>query len=181
MIARSLRTRLFEDTKAAHDRTDRLVSGFDLSCARGRAGFFTAQRLALDAMARVPGIPDDIAACLGDLVARLDADLGAPPRGGLPAVRHVEPLAARYILLGSRIGTQVLARRFAAADPGGSSAYFDAPSAKVEWRQLCLALQKLSGRGTMADAVVADAIRLFDLFSAAAEIALVSEVESSVA
>ena len=111
-----------------------------------------------------------------DLAAALEEDLGALD-WPLPAVpvwtgTRPDPLALRYIAAGSRMGTQVLARRWSkATDPAVRAAnrYFLQSVDVRAWQMLCRTLDDMDGTGARADRIVADTRRLFDLFARCAE------------
>ncbi|SDE61233.1 hypothetical protein [Limimaricola pyoseonensis] len=171
-----LRRRLKSDLAPVHDRLDALFSGFDLRDPDDLGGFLAAHRLAFAAIRPAPGGATG-GALLDRMTAALDADLaalGRAPGPALPLLELREPLAQDYVLLGSRLGTQVLARRWAEGrDPRARTAgrYLSLPPMAAEWRGFCEMADRLPGDDARAAAVLAEAAALFALFHAAGEAA----------
>ncbi|MEX0337627.1 MAG: biliverdin-producing heme oxygenase [Arenibacterium sp.] len=170
----NLRARLRTDTQSSHAALDALVSGFDLATSKGLAGFMAMQAGALSKLAPLV----EHAQCealirhLRDLVARDLVTLKTR------AVR-VEPkwastphqVAIDYVIIGSRLGTQVLQKRWAAstdAQAQAADAYFSAPSFVELWRQFCDRNTGLPAIGPYADRIVSDANQVFDFYHACA-------------
>ncbi len=85
----------------------------------------------------------------------------------LPPPGPLGPLALDYVLEGSRMGTRLLARRWAETrDPAVARArnYFTAPSESGRWRTVCAALSAVPVDSAEAETLVHDTKRLFDLF-----------------
>ena len=107
------------------------------------------------------------------MIAAIDADLArlkapAPPRLA-PLVLHRHG-AQDYVLLGSRLGSQLLRRRWqAATDPCllAAGAYLSLPPLTDQWRGFCDEAGARPADGTDADAELAEAERLFELFLSA--------------
>lgn len=141
----------------------------------GLRPFFRAHYMAFSAMALMQREADDAsrAAVFSDLSDRLGADLeilGSP----LPAplsVRSVVPLASDYVLLGSRLGTNVLRKQWAKSTDDTARAaanYFSASFDPQAWRDLCEVLDQHPATGAQADEIVDDTKKLFQLFETAA-------------
>jgi heme oxygenase len=108
------------------------------------------------------------------LLARLDRDLPGPGPA-LPAFQGaaLDPLAVDYLVLGSRLGTEVLRRHLADAAPAlPMPAYFRAPPATAEWRALCQHLDQINPESDRAARILFDAGRGFGIFTAAAQAVL---------
>lgn len=169
-----LRHRLRRDLAARHERLDACFSRFDLTTRGGLSGFLGAHRAAFAAIRPAPGGQTG-QALLDRMIAAIDADLmrlGQPPAPGLAPLQLTRPLAQDYVLLGSRLGSQLLRRRWATAqDPvlRAAGAYLSLPPMAGEWRAFCERTGSLPGTGAQADRVIEEAARLFDLFLAAGQ------------
>ncbi|MGR3625295.1 MAG: hypothetical protein ACU0A0_03290 [Limimaricola sp.] len=170
-----LRSRLKRDLVARHERLDACFSRFDLTTRPGLSGFLAAHRTAFAAIRPASGGLTG-GPLLGRMIAAIDADLGvlghAPGAGPAP-LRLTRSMAQDYVLLGSRLGSQLLRRRWAAArDPRLRSAgtYLSLPPMARDWRAFCDRAGALPGEGTEADKVVCEAGQLFDLFLAAGQV-----------
>lgn len=172
--ARSLRRRLRTETRPSHDRVDALFSSLDLTSRGGLGRFLIAQRRGFGALRGA--MESDGLVSRSDLDAmltRLDQDLdtlGNHAAGYIDKVGHVLPDAADHIVLGSRLGTEVLRRRWSLAqDPGvlAASAYFSAPTDYTLWRRHTTYLDEMEPDGDHADRLVTDVLRLFEVFAAA--------------
>ena len=170
----TLRARLRRETTAVHDRLDRAVSGLDLSSLQGFSTFVAMQEAAFAALvdAGVRGV-FVTQECLADLhdACRLDLKaLGRAPVARLGAAKGLRAEAVDHIILGSRLGTEVLRPRWQASDDArvvSADAYFSQPSLQTLWRQHCDALNMTSASDDAADAILADAQAIFELFHAA--------------
>lgn len=169
----TLRSRLRDDSRCAHDRLDRLVTGYDLRRTGPLARFLAGNHAALRALRVARGPFDGEAEALrDDLLPALSADLGTlgvSPGPG-PEAQSFDDRAALYVLLGSRLGTQVLCRQWAeATDPRvrAASAYFDRPFGAQDWKRFTAWLDDQPAEGPAADRAVRDAARLFDHFETA--------------
>lgn len=96
-------------------------------------------------------------ACLGEV-----ADLSLMPDAGA-----YHPQAVDYVIAGSRLGAQVLQRRWRQsgdADVRAARQFFSAPDHVDVWRAVCARAGARPGAGRESDRIVADAVRLFALF-----------------
>ena len=162
----TLRSRLRAETADDHARLDSAISTADVATRSGFVRFMQTHEAAfraLDSVARSPQLHD-----LADRAARDLQSLGAEAVV-LPRIEAaLDPWAVEYVVQGSRLGTKVLKRRWQeSTDPQvrAASAYFDAPSDPAAWRSTCDALDALPAKGAEADRIVADARRIFDIFS----------------
>ncbi len=168
----SLRERLREDLQAVHDALDQKISTLDLTDRGEYRAFLAMTHMALSGIEAEGG---DATGLLDEMVRALAEDLealGDPASAPLAPVR-VHPLALDYVLIGSRLGTQVLRKRWlAGADPQvkAADAYFSLPAQGAAWRALTDALGTMSGADRQAAEVVADARALFQRFSASLEL-----------
>lgn len=169
---RSLRQRLRADLAPSHERLDRFFSDLDLSTRAGLTLFLRAHRAAFAAIRPAPGCRTG-QPLLDRMIAAIDADLDqldapAPPR--LAPLVLQRSRAQDYVLLGSRLGSQLLRRRWqAASDPclRAAGAYLSLPPLTDRWRAFCDEAGARSAHGTDADAELAEAERLFELFLSA--------------
>lgn len=169
----SLRDRLRVDTRAAHAGLDAALAGLDLREADGLSVFLAVQYGALATLHCADG-PDraEAEALSAQLRAALGADLealGHDPRGPAVPPLTADATAVLYILLGSRLGTQVLARHWRAGALGrarGAGRYFDLDPRKEAWRAFCLRAGAEPPDGPRAGRVTADAAAIFDHFGA---------------
>ena len=168
----TLRERLRLDTRLWHEEVDRAYSGFDLRHPSSLAGFLRANLSALRSIDCHPGPQADAARLLRDEMATaLEADLrhlgGPQPDAAVPV--RFDATAVLYVLLGSRIGTQVLRRRWLGSTDAavlGAGRYFAMPQRTGDWRDLCVRLAGASAHDPAAETIVRDACDLFGLYRA---------------
>ncbi|WP_252737506.1 hypothetical protein [Citreicella sp. C3M06] len=153
-------------TKAAHDTAEAVFSRFINDPRAGLAWFLAAQHAAFAALQHGA----QTGALLSDLTARLESDLA--DLGRVPvAVRGVDidPLAVDYLVLGSRLGTEVLRRRLMAETPPMPiPSYFLACAAPGLWRQHCACLDAIAPDSPRARHLTIDVIAGYELFRRAA-------------
>ncbi|MEI4486176.1 hypothetical protein V8J36_08225 [Frigidibacter sp. MR17.14] len=163
--ASSLRERLRLDTRAAHDALDERLGTLDLQTPEHLAAFLAVQAEGFAVLRDGLSADAPEAALLDEMLAALATDLGHAPRAAVPAA-PLDPLAVRYIALGSRLGTRVMAGRGGAAL--AASRYFALPPRGEDWKALVATLSAHPAGGPAADRIVRDAAACFDIFSAAA-------------
>ncbi len=170
----SARVHLRAATAEAHERVDRLFSGFALSDPVGYARFLSAQaaahlpsEAAIDRQAvtaLIPDWPERRRAAL--LIADL-AELGRSIPPPLPAPALDSPaalLGAAYVLEGSRLGGAYLKR----AVPNGLPLRFlSAPQPRGGWRTLLMLLDRHLAHAEQAARAIESAIAVFALFERA--------------
>lgn len=170
----SLRDRLRADTREQHERFDTAVAALDLATEADLGDFLATQHAAMATMACLDG-PDraEAEAMEADLRRALTEDLttlGRPlPHLPLPLLQ-VDASAMLYILLGSRLGTQVIARHWREAATGlarEAGCYLTLDPRREAWRGFCQRAGDEVATGPRADRVVADARAIFDRFDAA--------------
>ncbi len=116
-------------------------------------------------------------ALVGELLARLDDDLGADAGGAgravhpaPPLARPLDPIAADYLVLGSRLGTEVLRRELMAQTPPVAiPSYFLACPAPQMWRGHCTLLDSIAPTSEQAEHLIRDVIAGYGVFRAAAD------------
>lgn len=173
----NLRTRLRSDLTEVHATLDSQISAFDLRTRTGFASFLRIQHGGLSALhhAGAGDLTRDAIADLQDR-ARLDLlTLGVPPltrAETLPGDLH--PLAVDYVIAGSRLGSQLLHKRWLSSDDTAvraASAYFSAPGHIDLWKAFCGRAAALPAEGPESDRILRHAAAIFALFGhhAAAE------------
>jgi hypothetical protein len=168
----SFRHDLRQQTQAQHVATEHGLARFTAAPIGHLPWFLATQRAGLWAVF----CSADPAALictpvLHDLIARLDADLAATGTTAHPAqpLRGLDPLAVDYLILGSRLGTEVLRRQiFADQPPSALPAYFQLSPQPDLWRAHCAALDAIDPASARAAAVIADTNTAFSLFQQAA-------------
>ena len=165
----SLRDRLRADTAPWHERVDRAYTTLDLRQAADLGTFLGAQLSVLLAVRCGPGPNADAADELrAGMAAAILADLRHLDRAPVLTrqAHQFDTTSVLYILLGSRLGTRVLYRRWLeATDPAvkGAGSYLGLAPPSGAWRALCGELLQRPFQGAEADRVVEDACLLFDL------------------
>lgn len=165
-VARTLRRRLREDTSPAHQRVDTVLSQYDLADPMDLATFLQIHFVVFD---RLSGSAGRTAAVFGDLLAALRADLIIldMPLADLHDPVDLHPIAVDYVVLGSRLGTQVLRKFWQKSENAlarRADQYFGLPNDPAAWQQFCKDLDARPDTGPEADRVVADTDVIFDLF-----------------
>ena len=169
----SLRDRLRSDMAQHHRKVDNTFSRLDMARRSDLVTFFWAHLSAVEAIRCRSGAGQERADRLRrEVAAALEVDLyhlGGPKAERLdPCV--VEPLAVEYILLGSRAGARLLARRGRETRDchvAGAAAYFELEPTGRTWRGFCEELSCMPSHGEDADRVVKDAIAIFKLYRTA--------------
>lgn len=161
-----LRERLRRGTASAHARVDALFGSCDFATEHGYATFLGAQARAWETLR-----PMLDAASLerADALRRDLVELGLPvpvPWRDV-ALPHQLLLGHRYVLEGSRLGSAVLLRRLFAKAPAIAerASHYLTESEKIDrWKHLSTSLQKDDANPAIAEAVIEDALFVFDLF-----------------
>ena len=165
----NLRARLRTDTRTSHEELDREVSSFDLTRPDGFACFLRMQATALNTL-RGNIMSQASAEMVCDLLERAEADLrqlGYPVDERQMKLDVVHPMAIDYVIAGSRLGTQILKKRwFSATDAKVRSAasYFCAPSYIEAWAAFRANAEKMPSTGPLADQIIRDTDRIFQIY-----------------
>ncbi|WP_051492176.1 hypothetical protein [Roseivivax isoporae] len=162
-------------TRPQHDATEAAFAPFTDDPAGRLDWFLAAQAIALDALlAAREGAPAPeegrVADELRDALAADCAARGQTALPGLKAAAPLDTLAVGYIVLGSRLGTVVLAEMLARTGARRPAAFSLAMPAGA-WRAFRARLDLLPPDGTRAARVAAHAGRGFDVYRAAAALA----------
>lgn len=177
-MATDFRHILRDQTQVDHTRVDAALSEFDVATKAGLTGFLDIHHACFSQMRTASGPDADLCAGLTDMIDRIDADLqrlGARPSlatEGLDGA--VDPLAMAYLVEGSRLGSKVLGRRWAAsADPDvlAADTYFSLEPVKGRWREVCDLLAAVPADSTRAATILRDTSMLFRLFLQTAQVA----------
>lgn len=167
--AKDFRWLLRARTADRHARLDSLISSLDLTRRADLERFFRVHLMSFIAMAR--HYPDTaLREMIGSLRGDLDA-LGA--EGGdkdTLDMRPFHPLAARYILAGSRLGTVVLRRDWMRSEDTqvlAADRYFTSTPDRDEWPAVCAELSAVTVDSDLAETISGDAEAIFDAFARA--------------
>ncbi|RYH00985.1 hypothetical protein EU805_16140 [Salipiger sp. IMCC34102] len=159
-------------TQAEHDRVDAALSALNLAVAPDFIRFLSLHRACFGAMVQACTHGSAMQDTLNDICTRIDDDLhtlGAPPVASLPVdLGRVDPLALDYMLEGSRLGSKVLRRAWVQSDDvvvRKAGRYFATPAPVERWRAVCAKLSDIDADSPRAACIVADAKRLFGLFT----------------
>jgi heme oxygenase len=139
----NVRSRLRRETSISHKEVESAFDLFDLTTRSGMAHTLTAHRNALGrllpSLASLPLFSDEIQR-LQNLAEQSRAALGIlggdAPGGIAPSIH---PLAAAYVILGSRLGAEVLRRRLEALPKDWDAdviAYFGDRMSQDHWKAL---------------------------------------------
>ncbi|MEN9061523.1 hypothetical protein [Ponticoccus litoralis] len=155
-------------TAPQHEAAEAAFAPLTADLGQGLRGFLCAQRQAFATLAAAPSPAQISHQITLDLLDRLDRDLG--PRTDAPQdPPPLDPLAVDYLVLGSRLGTEVLRRRLLDEMPDVTlPMYFRAPPATAEWQRVCAALDGVTLNSAPAARIEIDVRRGFDIFAAAA-------------
>ncbi len=184
-VTTGFRARLRAETFADHQVLDDLFASVDLVHRDGLRLFAQTHHAAFDVLYRNHKT-SDWARVLQEMRANLVADLnvlGAQPlkidHTNFPTIH---PIALEYILVGSRMGTAVLRKRWGqSSDPLVLAAghYFSADAWTYNWRETCTRLSAVPTDTGVADEIVADTKRCFGLFSFAFKQASTEKFEAA--
>jgi len=168
-VQTSLRARLRDDTRVSHENLDQRVSAFNLTTPQGLTSFLRMQSLALRAIAPHAKCAVSYGA-MQDLLERVESDLRkleVPGQTVAPKIKPLHPHSIDYVFAGSRLGTRVIKERWQAAENllvRQADAYFSAPSHIEIWKSFCALAGTMSPIGPLADQIVRDVDRLFQLY-----------------
>ncbi|MBB3986836.1 heme oxygenase [Sagittula marina] len=170
-------------SRDAHDSAEAQFSRFQADPAREMNWFLAAQRSGLAALSLARSDASQGVCCLvlDDLIGRLDFDL--EKRGvRADAVVSDHPLnvtAVDYLVLGSRLGTEVLRRGLAPQlTHSEMPTYFLAPAAGALWQRHCRLLDAVDPNGREAARIKDDVIYGFELFDRAGKAQRSSRVDT---
>lgn len=172
-----LRQRLARDLASTHQRLDDLVSLFDLETKTGVTSFILMHEAALKQLSETQ-LSDAARTMVNDLLHRAQADLDAMQVAPLTPeptkTDDLHPLAVTYVIAGSRLGAEVLKKRWLgseAAKDGHGEAYMLAPRHIEVWQSFVKDASEMPATSDLADKIVKDAAAVFELYSDIANLA----------
>lgn len=170
----TFRDTLRHASRPDHDRVDAAFSDLDLADRADFAVFCRIHMACFAALARQPDLDHATVALLARAQAALARDLahlGEDATAPDPRIGHAfDPDAVAYVVAGSRLGSQVLRKRWAqTTDPTlrAANCYFTLPGDGAHWKDVCHALSQISPDGPRAQRIVADTKAIFAMFFAA--------------
>ena len=172
----NFRIHLKAHTDPSHARVDQAFSQMDIASPAGLIAFLSVHAACFTAMASAQNAQFRGRNHLAELVTSIEHDLDALDVPTPPPLTFkladCDPLALDYILEGSRLGSQVLARRWASSvDPHvlGAAAYFSRKPNVGPWRNVCDRLAQIAVGSARAEKIKMDTCALFDMFFDAAQ------------
>lgn len=170
----SLLSRLRTESFASHEALDHSFAPFQSDPAAHLRPFLAAQMAGLTALSSSARLPHhaDVLPLLSEMLDRLEQDCRHLTIS-VPVVRcskRLHPLAVAYLVIGSRLGTEVLRRKLVTSGVQSVPLYFAPQDYKLAWQGLCAELTSLPAIGEVADDVCDGVIAGFDLFHSAARL-----------
>lgn len=159
---------LRRETQAQHDRLDQLIGTLDLSEMASLRIFLRSHLVFFQSIKNVDGdraIPNLITCLLAD-IATFDA---SPKPAKVEALVGLDPLAVDYIVSGSRLGNEVLKRRWMKSNDLSvlkANRYFSAEAGINPWQQVCLALSSVDCSSLRSIQITRDVRLLFNKMTA---------------
>lgn len=171
-----LRMELRRATRGEHDAAEAAFAPFHAAPAQHLSWFLGCQLVALRPLYALAGRSGAQAeALIGDLLKALEQDCAdrgwhpAPVAGhGAQTGRALDGLAIDYLVLGSRLGTEVLRRRLMEEADDPLPAYFAPRPHKDMWQQSCRELDAIPADSLRAKRLIDDTRTGFSFFYAAA-------------
>lgn len=173
-VALDFRHALRMATQDDHKKAENSFNDFLSAPAAHLRPFLTAQFLALSSLRNNgdDGTSPTCLAVLDDALVRLRADLCAPRGSSRVSVISLDPIAIDYLVLGSRLGVEVLRRRWIAEFRQESlPADFSQPEgnpAKQLWKDLCERLALIDPSSDQARRIILDSQSGYALFAQSA-------------
>lgn len=166
----SFRHALRHDTSVDHERVEAAFAPLFDHADRNLDGFLAAQWRALDSLRRtmVAGSARGIESLIDGLLEDLRGDGAASvPAEGAAGMR-LDPLAVAYVVVGSRLGAEVLRRRLGQEGARTLPRFFDARDVNAEWAAVCGALAAIAPGSADAARIVGDVRLAYGCFIEAA-------------
>ncbi len=171
-MSQDFRTTLREKTHADHERVDAMFSRVNIAQHDGFSLFVRVHLTCFSKMQEHDSISAEAKGLLAEMVDALTLDLDllgeAPHDIKDTKSKSADPLAVDYMIAGSRLGSKVLRKRWAASsDPivVAAGTYFGLSSDPEFWRTTCRALSDIPNDSARADVIVEDTRALFGLFA----------------
>ncbi|MCI5038611.1 MAG: biliverdin-producing heme oxygenase [Donghicola eburneus] len=160
--------RLRAETHAVHEELDHLFTPFQDAPLDHLGSFLAAQMAGLTALSTAARVPHDenTLILLSETLDRLEQDCRYYELS-VPVLRHkrdLHPLAVAYLVIGSRMGTEVLRRNLIKHGIERVPLYFTPQDYKHAWQDLCARLQGMESCGPEADDICTSVIAGFHLF-----------------
>lgn len=181
-VLMTFRTLLKDATRFEHDELDAMFAALDLGHADGFARFVGVHLACFEMMLEQADHGSTSQCLLRDMVDGLTLDADLLGSGRLQTDAKLEktpdPLAVDYVVAGSRLGSKVLFKRWAAAtDPAVQRAnnYFGLDSDASFWRVTCDRLAGIAPDSDRAQEITQDTKMLFELFATAFQSARAKE------
>lgn len=171
-MCHDFRFALREGAREAHDCVDALFSQLDFQHRQDYQRFLLIHAASFGVL----GHYADRHCLTQDLLARMNAQLKADLAGfpasaftpGAPVLAQApDPLAIDYVVCGSRLGSQLLSRRWLQSRDAvvrAAGGYLNLPHNPELWRTVCAALSALAPDGRRAARIVRDVRAVFGLF-----------------
>lgn len=171
----SLRQRLREDTRAAHEQIDEKFGSLDLTTCTGLSSFLEAHIVAYAAIdVWCPALRDVIdhrMTLLEEDLSVLKTGLDQPVLDPISAAPHETGI--RYVILGSQLGARLLRRQWAKSDDPdvlGAGRFLNSDDQADLWKTFVSELSAAPANGDVADDIIASANTTFDVFFKAFEL-----------
>ena len=166
------RHQLRNSTRPEHDATECLFDPFLNDPVPKLGWYLAAQRSGLAALfAGQEPVAVLCATIVPNLINRLDHDLHQMGLHHIPVETFgaIDPIACDYLVLGSRLGTEVIRRKiFGSATNHMIPTYFQADFDTNLWRVHCSVLDQIDPTTPRAQQIINDVKRGFNLFETAA-------------
>ena len=160
-------------TDAQHMRIDNAFSDIDISARDGLALFLAVHGACFSAMLDAAEDRSNRQAFLTEMILCIKRDLnvlGASTGDiDIPNLGQLDQLALDYMIEGSRLGSQVLKRRWATSTDQqviAAKSYFSLEPISGHWRDVCKQLSNVPINSQRAARIVTDTQALFDVFYA---------------
>lgn len=173
----TLRLRLREETRDAHESVDALFGQHDLSTREGLATTLQAHSVALRrTLAALPDPASPHAHTLVTMITAIEQDLAALDARPSVACQidaddtRIHPLGLIYVIAGSRLGARILLAEIrASSDPvvAAATRYFTCPQSEDMWKSVSNTLKVWTGPADEEKEIIASARTAFTWFEAA--------------
>lgn len=160
--------------QAQHDSVDSLFSRLDFQHYDDYVRFLALQaqgfgvlREQADAQCLTARLLHQMCAALATDLEALGQALGVRASPDLGLRHRPDPIAIDYVVAGSRLGAQVLARRWAGSKDQrvrSAGSYLGLPTDASLWRAVCAGLSEIDPDSDRAKQVQNDVCAIFDLF-----------------
>jgi heme oxygenase len=167
---------LRRQTRTAHDATEAQFAAFLSAPASHLDSFLLTHLLAFEALSKArigPELPEENG-CLPDMISRLraDCDIRGLAVAKAPIMLPLPSAAVAYLVIGSRLGTEVIRRKLIGVIPEADLPQYFAPQGAnhdtaLAWQALRDRLGGIPADSVEATEICAGALRGFDAFAEA--------------